>query len=832
MSGNYKSKILLIDDDHIILNNLSIYLEENGYLVNTAENGKIGIASFNSDKPDLIITDLWMPEIAGLQILKYIKKVSPETPVIVISGTEKVDDAVHALRLGAWDFIIKPIKDLSVLLHTIDKTLKYSFLQKENKLYQENLEIMVSERTHELEQANIELLEMNRNMESVISSMKKFSSISNENEFTNSLLDEFISNTNSSGGCIFIIKQDKLVLVASKRLAQPPLMIDFQDSKNHILQTIVRNCLTKTINNLGKDKGSVKDFFGENISGSGIIIPIANKHNEIDGIVCLYSNFLNFYQEKEIKISTILASYSFEKLNVLKANEAIKLSEKRFKELADMLPESIIEMDTNFVLQYANCKAIQIFKYTHEDLQSRINCLELVETNSKEKIKKTYKLLKEGHNPGLTEYTFIRKDKTTFPAVMNIDLIKEENRTIGYRGIIIDITDRKKIENELIVAKEKAEESDQLKTAFLANMSHEIRTPMNGIMGFTGLLKKPGLNEEKRNNYIKVIEKSSSRMLNLINDLIDVSIIESGQTKLNLANFPINLIIAEVETFFCLQAEERKISLVSYMPLSTEQSVIFIDKFRITQVFNNLISNAIKYSDKGIVSIGYVVGKNDLIFYIRDSGIGIPENMLNKVFDRFRQVDSSISSGYEGAGLGLSISKALIELHGGKMWVESKPDIGSCFYFSLPYKKSESFEQNKVKAEEMSYGQADLKNLKILIAEDDLISRKFLIELLEDKNTVLVAQNGQEAIKQISSHPDTDIILMDVKMPVMDGFKATEIIKQDFPDIPIIMQTAFAHINDENTAAQHGCDAFITKPIDSKTLEGIIIELIKTDNRE
>ncbi len=259
-----------------------------------------------------------------------------------------------------------------------------------------------------------------------------------------------------------------------------------------------------------------------------------------------------------------------------------------------------------------------------------------------------------------------------------------EGKPITLLGISQVISKRKQTEFELIKAKEKAEESDRLKSAFLANMSHEIRTPMNGILGFTEILKDPFLEQDLRIKYIDLIEKSGYRMLNIINDLIDISKIESGQMEIQLTKVNVNQVVNSIYNFFKPEVLKNKMDFIIDIPDNNDETIITTDIEKVYAVFSNLVKNAIKYSTRGAITIGYKYEEHFIVYYVKDTGLGIQENMLNKVFDRFVQSKDVRKIKVEGAGLGLSICKAYIEMLGGKIWVESKISKGSTFFFTIP----------------------------------------------------------------------------------------------------------------------------------------------------
>lgn len=388
-------------------------------------------------------------------------------------------------------------------------------------------------------------------------------------------------------------------------------------------------------------------------------------------------------------------------------------------------------------------------------------------------------------------------------------------------GVISDISKRVQAEEELVRAKEKAEESDRLKSAFLANMSHEIRTPMNGILGFTGLLKKPMLSGEKQQNYIRIIEESGVRMLNTINDIIDISKIESRQIQVSISDINLNKQMDELFEFFLPETTKKNIRFSITKMLPDQEAHIKTDKEKLNSVLINLIKNAIKYTHAGNIEFGCLLNEKskakELKFYIKDTGIGIPKLRLKAIFERFVQADIQDSQAFEGSGLGLAISKAYVEMLGGKIWVESEEEVGSEFYFTIPYVGKDIEIPNK--NIEDSIKQAVKKELKILIVEDEEFSIEYLEAVLEGCiKELFIAKTGIEAVKMCRANPDLDLILMDIKIPEIDGYEATRRIREFNKDVFILAQTAFAQSGDREKCIEAGCDNYISKPIDQDNL--------------
>jgi signal transduction histidine kinase/CheY-like chemotaxis protein len=377
--------------------------------------------------------------------------------------------------------------------------------------------------------------------------------------------------------------------------------------------------------------------------------------------------------------------------------------------------------------------------------------------------------------------------------------------------------------SELTKAKEKAEESDRLKSAFLANMSHEIRTPMNGILGFTGLLKEANLSSDDQKTYIEIIEKSGARMLNIINDIISISKVEAGQMDVSLSETSINDQIEYILTFFEPEASQKGIELKSKIQHSSTEALVITDREKLYAILTNLVKNALKFTSKGRIEIGYSQKEKILEFYVKDTGCGINEDQLEIIFERFRQGSESLTRNYEGAGLGLAICRAYVELLGGKIWVESKTGKGSTFYFAIPYQaKPQNNEIASLKNEPSEVATKN-RSLKIVIAEDDEISKVLLTALIfKQSKDILFAKNGVEVVDLCREHSDIDLILMDIKLPLLDGYEATKQIRTFNKKVIIIAQTAFALAGERETAIDSGCNDYIPKPIDQSHLFSLI----------
>ena len=396
---------------------------------------------------------------------------------------------------------------------------------------------------------------------------------------------------------------------------------------------------------------------------------------------------------------------------------------------------------------------------------------------------------------------------------------------IGVLGIATDVSEHKHYEKALIEALEKAEESDRLKSAFLANMSHEIRTPLNGVVGFAKFLKTyPDTTPQERNKFLGIISNSADHLLTLINDIIDISKVDVGLLTINPEPTNINELLAEIYSFFYNanpDLPKRGIAFNYTATLANSRAIINCDRMRLRQVLTNLISNALKFTSKGMVEFGYQINdnSNEIQFYVTDTGIGIPMEKQNVIFQRFRQAHNDIAKQYGGTGLGLAICKSLVELMGGKLWVESKPGQGSSFFFTIPLDMPIDKTTQKPVSFELTELQTLIKGKTILIAEDDPNSMYFLKTALRNFDVkILEADNGLLATEINQLHPEISVILMDIKMPVMNGYEAIKNIRSLNSTVPIIVQTAHTFSNEQAISKALGCNYFITKPIDPNSL--------------
>jgi signal transduction histidine kinase/CheY-like chemotaxis protein len=414
---------------------------------------------------------------------------------------------------------------------------------------------------------------------------------------------------------------------------------------------------------------------------------------------------------------------------------------------------------------------------------------------------------------------------------ITIDLLKNAPGEFAHIGNLFEENRNQKL--ELVKAKLKAEENDRLKSSFLSNLSHEIRTPMNAILGFTELLINTETQKDEQNEYLNVIDKSGKNLISIIDDLIEMSKIDSNQITPNITSTNIESCISELyETIKITIKKDKKIEFFILQNASPALFNVNTDEVKLKQIIVNLVTNAIKFTDEGYVAFGYEVNEEKKLikFTVKDSGYGISKKNQNHIFDRFRRVgeENSIKAG--GLGLGLAISKAYVEMLGGSIELESKVEKGSIFSFTIPL----DYNKEKIIPVQPTEKNTDIKEEgTILIAEDNNINFLLLQKIIKDKDYKIIrAEDGQKALDICSNNPDIDLVLMDIKMPVMDGFETFQKIHEFRPNLPIIAQTACSSNEDKEKILKIGFNDYITKPINREELIEVIGRVLKKEIKQ
>lgn len=517
----------------------------------------------------------------------------------------------------------------------------------------------------------------------------------------------------------------------------------------------------------------------------------------------------SYYPELQEKLSELETSYN------------------NLKSIFDNVGDGIVLHDVNGNIYFNNRQAARIINATENLAKDHeINVLDLF-PDKQEKFK-MLDIWKEAMN-GVS-----RVVSTSFKPLgsdMMIYVQVSMNKTLWYGkplvvAVIRDFTERANFENQLVKAKDKAEEGERLMTAFLQNISHEIRTPLNAIMGFSGLLVENELTSDKRKDFVSIILKSSSQLLNIVNDILTISSIETRQVKLSLTNANLNQLIDSIYAYFKSEADSNGLELKFNKGLSDNRADVYTDIMKLHQILFNLISNALKFTKTGSITFGYDVNEGEtgeyLSFFVKDTGIGIEKERHQLIFEKFRKIDNKTGVLNRGIGLGLSIAKAFADIMGGRIWVQSVPGEGSVFYLEIPYKPIyEGITMENKNVENTSV---------ILVAEDEEYNYLYLDELLNKLGLKHIqAKDGKEAIDICLENKNVNLVLMDIKMPVIDGYTAAQKIKEFSPKIPIIAQSAYA-LEHEREKFRDVFDDYLAKPINKEIFLMTLRKFIEIKN--
>ncbi len=637
-----KIKVLHIDDNPLDrqLVKDALVKEHNAFEIKEAANRETFEQHLAEINFDIILSDFNILGFNGLQVLKIVKEKCPNTPVIIVTGTGSEEIAIQAMKLGASDYIIKSVSHIRGLVTTIETVLEFKKMQNERILTQ--LALYKSE--------------------------KKYRKIFENVQDVFYQIDSYGIIKEVSPSIIRISGYSRNELIGKE------IIFLYYDPN---VQDLILKTITK--------KGEVWDYEVRLITKSGQI-----KYVSVNAHVMLNENNEPIGSEGSFHDITERKQMEFE---LLKAKEKAEERENQLKLIADNFVNGMIYQ----VAMLDENK--RQFTYVSETVNKLYDCT--VE-EAKENPDLIYGKL---HPDDINE--LIEKEKS---ALKSMSIFQTEARVISpngtirwayyiskpriikgivcWDGIEIDITERKQMELELLEAKEKAEESDLLKTAFLQNISHEIRTPLNAIVGFTSFLNDPDLLPEKRQNFIEIINQGSDQLLSIITDIVNIATIEAGQENISETKFELNSILKVLLKQFQFKAKKLNLDIELELSVPNLETFVISDETKLTQICSNLLNNALKFTNQGGVKFGYIIKNEEIVFFVEDSGIGIPNEMHQVIFERFRQVDNTDLTKSSGSGLGLSISKAYIELLGGKIWLKSELNRGSTFYFTIPYKNS------------------------------------------------------------------------------------------------------------------------------------------------
>lgn len=599
--------------------------------------------------------------------------------------------------------------------------------------------------------------------------------------------------------------------------------------------TAIRTGQTTCIQDISADPSTSpwRDKALKHSLNSCIALPLLNEKMQAFGALAIYTSETGIFDADEKRLLEELAGDLAFGLITLRMKDERERAEKDLRKLSravEQSPVSIVITDVEGNIEYVNSRFTHVTGFSKEEALGQNPRI----LKSGYMMPQIYEDMWNTISSGKVwngEFHNKRKNGELYWELASISpIIDRSGKITNFLAVKEDITKIKRTEKELIEAKEKAEESDKLKTSFLCNMSHEIRTPMNAIIGFSDFLFDLSIPIEKRQYFSEIIKSRSYDLLRIIDDILDTSKLEVGQMSIVEQSVNISKLLLELLEYYKLRINNSKKAGAVEVILDVDDNLkgvyVFSDEHRLKQVLNNLLENAFKFTHKGSIKFGCKFQDDmDLLFYVSDTGIGIPEDKQSIIFDPFRQAEDLMSEReYGGTGLGLSIVKGIVTLLNGKIWVTSKLHKGSTFYFTLP------FIESPVKESVVSHTPYNYKwgNKTVLIVEDDLANSEHINWILSGKGLrVLFAFNGEEALNIVEANPGINLILMDIRLPDVNGLTVTRLIRQKFFNLPIIAQTAYVSVDDLKECIAAGCNNYISKPINKNKLLALVDHYLK-----
>jgi len=813
-----KVDVLIVEDSLTQAEQLRYLLEKNRYSVVISNNGKEALAVLETIEPKIIITDICMPEMDGYELCRRVKAkdLKIEIPVILLTSLANPEDVIEGLECGADNFITKPYAEDYLLSHVeqIIASRKVHFTER----VRIGVEILFGGKRRFITADQQQMLTLLiSTYEAAVIRNNELLSVQEELRTINENLEELVEERTAE---LKINEQKYLDLYDNA----PTMFMSVEFLTGKIIEcnaTLLKRTGFKQSEIIGHQfieiyhqdcqEDAKKAFELFNKTGE-----VLNSELEVNTAlggklpVLINSTAVRDENGNILHSRTVLQDIS----ELRRMQEELMQSEERYRAVNDSAIDSIVTIDSSGIIIGWNQGATRTFGYAENEIVG-FPVDELVPINYKEIHQSGITRIGQGGEPHVigktVELQGKRKNGEIFPIELSLAQWQTSNDHF-FTGIIRDITQRKLAEVELLRAKEKAEESDQLKSAFLANMSHEIRTPMNAILGFSELLADADLSSEDKERFIESINQSTNQLLHIITDIVDISKIEARQETVRMDVFNLQNFLQTINDSFEHQAKKKDLNYLFQNNLPDHLINIKSDPNKLRHILNNIIENALKFTEKGNITVNVSIQDNKLNFSVSDTGIGIDPSLHEIIFDRFRQAEISLARRFGGLGLGLALTKSYLEMLGGKISVHSNPGNGSTFSFEIPFVHDSNQQVEiveTIKKDEISWA-----DKTILLAEDENANSMYIKAVLKSTRIkIICAENGLKAVEQCKVNSNIALVLMDIKMPEMDGLTATRIIKTFRNDLPIIATTAFALSSDKEKCLEAGCDDYLSKPI-------------------
>lgn len=700
-------------------------------------------------RPDVVISDYTMPRFNGLDALKITREIDPYLPFIVLTGSMNEETAVECMKAGATDYVIK--EHLTRLPFAVKEALEKRNIAREK------------------EQALQQLRE----------SEEKYKSLFRNNHAVMMLInpeDGAIVDVNPAA-CTFYGWTHKEL--TSKKISE--------------INTLTAEEVEKEMRDAVAEKRNHFQFRHRKASGEIRDVEVFSGPIPIEGKILLYSIVHDITERRELE-------------------KALLESEERYREMFvnNPVPMLIYEVETLQIME-VNDAAVNKYGYTYDEFRK----MTLKNIRPEEDVPELLEAVQNSSEDfrHLRVWRHRKKDGSLMMVEIASHALPERDGK-KYRLVLAnDVTARFEAENMLREAKEKAEASDRLKTAFMNNISHEVRTPLNGIVGFAEILMDNDLPREEKEEALRVLHSSSERLISTINNYMDISLIVSGNMEVNVTRVDCRELLQDIFMTCRNRAEAKGLQAGLEVPESLTDPLLETDPNLLKKALGHLTENAVKFTGRGKVTLGLCRENDRMVFFVRDTGPGIQMESLENIFAYFSQEDASRTRKFEGSGLGLSIARGIAGLLGGNIAVDTEPGKGSEFRLVLPVG-----EKTRVDGKETMAGISSEQGevpMKILVAEDDPASFFYLQKIIEKKirAEMIYARNGLEAVEKFRENPGIALVLMDIKMPVMNGLDATRQIKSMDKKVPVLAVTAYAMSGEEHLAREAGCDEYITKPV-------------------